>query len=188
MFHSRLVSLRLAFCSIAIFCMLSCQQEDIGEEQSPKAFFDLVKFFDNEVKRLNSANILPVKKANLNGREEEARPDELNYTEELQIFSQSDINRPSWIDKYQADTTFLSGSPERITYTALEEDLRTKKIEIVFDRKEVVSVSIENSTTSLVASDVQKLLYQPATGYSIENQQKIVFSNERRLRIEVSFN
>ncbi len=172
-------------CSVFSCSSQEHQTSQLKDHQA--VFFDLDAYFDSEMKRLSGSDLALTKVANLNGKEEKIAPQILDYQEELKVFRQSDINRLSWLDKYQSDTLSEAGKITKIVYTALEDKLKTKKIEILYDKDAVSSIAIENSSSSLVASGRQKLMYQPQSGYSIDNEQKILFGNKRHLHVAVSF-
>ncbi|MEO0339534.1 MAG: hypothetical protein AAF242_09995 [Bacteroidota bacterium] len=150
-------------------------------------FFDLESYFTTEIARLKAQKSGAEKILEINGETETLKVDSLNLEKELAIFKQSDINKTSWADKYNGDTTIVGGKIQQITYTALEEDLKTKKIIIEFANDKVEDISIENEVDSPVLKSKQQLHYQPNQGYSIAQTQKIRLMKENDLKVKVVF-
>ncbi len=150
-------------------------------------FFDLEGFFNEEIKKLNGAQLSVEKILDINGQSETLKMDSLNLEKELAAFRQSDINKTSWSDKYQGDTSLTNGQIKEITYTALEEDLKTRNINLQFTNGQVDKITINNEVDSPVLKSKQLLIYQVAQGYSISQQQKIRLMKENNLKVEVRF-
>ncbi|MFQ5446281.1 MAG: hypothetical protein ACE5FF_05050, partial [Saprospiraceae bacterium] len=119
---------------------------------------------------------------------EELVLDDIDFEQELKPFSEADINRPAWTDKYTIDSLFdESNALTKLTYTAIDPKLKTKRVEIDFESNSVSKVFIENSTASAVAKTRQLLTYEPGTGYSIQSTQKVVLTSDDTFFVEVRF-
>ena len=150
-------------------------------------FFDVQSYFRNEISRLNKEQPSITKRIELEGQLENIQKKGLDYERELQVFVNSDINRVSWKEKYKVDSIFQEAKLVKIRYEAIDTTLKTKLLEVEFEKTEVRSVKIHNATRSIVAQTNQILQYHPTEGYSIENEQKILFSKTRKLFLEVNF-
>ncbi len=173
--------------SIALLAFAGCSDTPVDVKLSEQLYFDLKGYFDSEVQRL--AKFQKVKKtATVDGQQEERTIDSLNFEEELKIFSNADINRAAWSDKYEIDSVFNQQQQlVQLNYTSKDEDLRTKKISIDFEANAVSKVFIENSTSSAVADTKQLLTYEPEVGYTIESHQKVSFTDDNTFLVEVRF-
>ena len=70
-----------------------------------KKYFDLKGFMQEEVKRLSGREAF-TKSLYVNGETETKSEVKIDLDKELDIFSESDINRPAWSDKYKVDSLF----------------------------------------------------------------------------------
>ncbi len=176
--------LQLAFVSILCSCA-----DSSGEVLKPgeKKYFDLKAYFDGETQRLELFD--HVKKiAIVDGVKEEHLQDSINFDQELKVFSNADINRPAWSDKYSIDSVFNERKElVQLVYENIDNDLRTKKISIDFEGGNVSRIQIENTSNSAIADTRQLLTYLPKTGYTIESKQKVTLSEDNVFVVEVKF-
>lgn len=179
----------LRFATIFIFFIIlnGCTQDNAVSKQEA-VFFDLKEYFAKE-KEIILQNTKQFKKTNaINGKEEEQLLDRIDLDLELSIFSDSDINRITWIDKYKTDSIFQKGRFHQLIYTAKEEKLRTNRIILTFEtEKSPNKVEIENDSDSFIASSTQSLIYEREKGYTIKSKQNNIISGEQILSIEVLF-
>ncbi|MEL6970270.1 MAG: hypothetical protein AAFZ63_06840 [Bacteroidota bacterium] len=174
-----------------VYVLSSCNsQDDINqqEDDAPAVFFPLADFIDTEVVRLDSLNLTLAKKVNYQGKEEEQTAETIDFEQELSIFRRADINKPSWIDKYQADSVFQDAQVREASYQALEEDLEVRSLAVKWDADGVVTeVRIRRENSSALASNEYDLAYFPATGYRITTQQQNRAAEPIAITIEGNF-
>ncbi len=179
--------LRYSFYLLSFLLFNACVEIPTTGAKQEIVFFDLKEYFKKEIGKLSS--LKKVKKTvSINGVKEELTIDSVNFEEELSVFINSDINRVAWFDKYQVDSTLNSnGILESITYTALDNNLKTQSIVIKFNDNTVVSqLSIKNNRSSIVSNASQDLEYLPGKSYTIQSRQNTSLSNERILKVEVA--
>lgn len=179
------------FTTAGLLLLVACgqvePQRQLAKDALSPAFFDLKAYFEQEVQRLSQSKPQVFKKVTINGAEEQQNLEQIDFQQELQVFAQSDINRPNWLEKYHADTTFFNGHPSRILYKAMEEKLRTRLIDIEFEQNTVSKITIQNGGKSIVAGSQQELIYLPQSGYLIKSHQTTALSKDKDLSIEVRF-
>ncbi len=173
-----------------LLCLLtSCQISSTDVNNDRIAFFDLKVYFQKEIaqkKNVRSFN----KKIDLNSNVEEKKVNNLSLEKELAIFSQSDINKSAWFDKYEIDSLLdIKGNLHHVHYSAKEESLRTQSISISYDpqQEQVDTIKIHNLSSSSIADSEQFLTYIPDYGYSILSRQKINSLSEHNLAVDVEF-
>lgn len=165
----------------------SCVSTDI---QPPRAagFFDLKGFFDKEIEKKQKTVGTYQKTVTLDGVTETQQLTDFKVAEELKMFSDADINKTAWLDRYGVDSTFTTeGELKKITYQALREDLRTQQLLIHFDNKIVDTIYVKQVSNNLLAGAEQILLYVPRYGYKIENRQEITSLDPHKLSVDVVF-
>ncbi|MEZ4958659.1 MAG: hypothetical protein R2830_02455 [Saprospiraceae bacterium] len=177
----------LFFSSLAILFPACADSNQEVLQPGQKKYFDLKGFFNEETKRLETFSTVK-KIATVDGVREEHVLDSLNFGQELKIFSNADINRPAWSDKYAIDSVFNEQKQlTRLNYTTEDKDLRTRQITVDFEDGQVLKIFIENSTSSAIADTKQLLTYQPASGYTIESKQAVALSKDNAFLVEVQF-
>lgn len=165
----------------------ACTADTTQQSAEIEAFFDLQQYFTAQAAQLDGQQNVQ-KKTSIDGKEEQRQVSNLNFEDELQLFINSAINRPAWLDKYQVDsTTNATGQLTRLTYRALEDQLRTRQVDIRFDNTTVTAVHILNETDNAIAQTKQELTYEAAKGYTIKSFQDVLMSEPHRMTIEVSF-
>jgi len=173
------------------FCLLlfACQTEVTSPTASvEKVFFDLPTFFQQEIDLLQSKVTALEKTATINGVREVQRVENFELAKELSIFINADINKSTWVDQYQVDSTWQETKElKRVQYTALNDNLKTKKLTVSFDRGAVSSIEIQKAIDNIAIQSNQILTYYPKKGYRIKNEQSMVLSNSQKVEVEVKY-
>lgn len=173
---------------VLFFFMLSCQQEEPPSSFANESiFFDTHQFFEKEIGQLNELKALQ-KVVSFDDKQEEKRIEDFNLKEELSLFSESNINKTNWKDKYKVDTLYNSdNSIQTINHKALDDKLSVKSLTVNFQKDKVSKLIIEKAADTAIANSNQILTYFPGKGYKITNQQAIAFSKAHNLAIEVNY-
>jgi hypothetical protein len=152
------------------------------------SFFDLSDYMEAEMEKLQRLQPAVTKRVNLRGEEQVKSLDSLNYRQELKPFADSDINRPAWYDKYDADTTRAeSGETYTVTYTCLADNLRVRELSVTFrsGSDKVLALRLSKRTDSLVEELKQELSYHPGEGYRMISEQHPLLGQGHRAEVEV---
>jgi len=171
-----------------LFCLSSCvETSTIENAVVEKPFFDLKDYFTQEIERLKDKKNV-TKKAFYNGKEETKIVENPNFKNDLIIFSNTDINRTAWLDKYSVDSTFNAQQKlAAIDYKSLDEKLKTKSIRVEFANNDVSSIKITTGGNSAISQMKNNLKYSPTAGYSIKSKQDVNFVSESDVNIQVIF-
>jgi len=168
--------------------LASCAKGPVPENKPEvNHFFSLKDYFTQEVQALSSVN--KVKKTTaVNGEKEERILKDIDFAPELKAFSEADINRQAWTDKYNIDSLFSDDKIlTKLTYTAIDLKLKTKHVEIDFKNNAVRKIFIENSMSSAVAKTRQLLTFEPGVGYSFLSTQNVILTSNDTFLVEVRF-
>jgi len=154
-------------------------------------YFDLKVFFEQETESLKQTNPKIHKTVLLNGKRETAEMYIDDWKKELMTFAEADINKAAFIGKYDVDTIFSAFYlPVKITYKALDENLKTRFLEIVYDEAtqnpQKISVSLFAKNTLYYSE--QHLEYERGVQYSVSGKQEIRFLSPDDLRVVVMCN
>lgn len=155
---------------LIVGCMVwSCTSELPQNTGTSQPFFSLKDFFEAEINRLGKAVPKASKLLRIAEKEEIQKGLVLDFATELAAFKDSDINRPSWTDKYTIDSVFdASGYLNTIEYLAKDSTLYTRHIRLDFETDGTVkNCTIRNRLTNLISDFRQFLRYDPKTGYTI---------------------
>lgn len=174
---------------LLLICLSSCVQEKESEQTEQNIFFSLENYFEAEAERLNKEKTVLDKTISINGKTEQQKIEGIDFHKEFSLFSQSDINKLAWADKYQVDTLFYSANvPESIHYTAKEEALKTKEIHLYFkEDQRLDSLQIRSKSETALASNENWLSFKTGKGYHIVTSQENFSGDQTKVEIESVF-
>lgn len=129
----------------------------------------------------------------LDGKEEELTLtlDLARWEAEFSAFREADIDKPALIGKYSVDTLFVAtDSLTRVSYVALDENLRTRYLHLYFEPNKDIPKYIEArlETKNLFYQSEQDLEYVPGAYYSIKGKQDIWLLGQDTFAIKSVFN
>jgi hypothetical protein len=160
----------------------SCKPDNAREGTTPK-YFDLKAYFKADTARLNKRNPLITKTVTHNGVTETKKMHISNWGLELNLFSQSDINKPAWRDSYNVDSSAAS-----IIYRAKTLDLKTQLIVINKNVGKVKWILIVNRTINHLYQTTEQLSYFPDSLYIITKYQEVRLLGANKYRIKGTLN
>ena len=163
----------------------SCQNATPQYPTGKTTFFDVKTYFKTEIERLQR-DVRQVKKTVIvNGKAEEKILDNVVFADELAPFVNSDINRPAWLDQYNA----LKINGDQRYELKKDKQLKTKLLSVHFadEAERPLSIYVLNSESSAVTDYTQELKYNALEGYSIESRQKTALSGEEAVVVKVTF-
>jgi len=174
---------------IKIFFLLlvcaSCASNEKADKAEAKHFFDLKGYFEDQMEWNERYNALQ-KTVGIDGKMQTKTLDHIDWKKELNVFAAADINKVAWYDKYRVDT-MATINAVNIVYTALEDNLKTRVINVQLDQDTVKYISIEQLSNNMIYNSKKTLNYSPKEGYTLENRQKARFLKEHFYEIDVDF-
>ncbi|MEO6499800.1 MAG: hypothetical protein ABIN95_12325 [Mucilaginibacter sp.] len=168
--------------SVALF-LPACKPE-IKETGATGKYFDLKAYFKADSARLSKLPQPILKTVTHNGVTESKKVRIDNWARELNLFSESDINKPAWRDSYQTQQT-----DHTLIYLATDTTLKTR--EIIINKKKdglVQYIAIYNYTKNLLYDTREKLTYIPDSIYKIEKTQHVKLLGNNKYVIIGSLN
>ena len=171
---------------LLIFVISACNSNDKADADQVKYFFDLKGYFDEQIKLNNEKYKTPTKTVSVNGKAEQKQLEKINWKKELSVFASADINKSAWQDRYRVDT-MATIDAVNIVYTALDDKLKTRLINVKTNNKLVEFISIDQLSDNMIYNSKKTLTYSPSKGYTLENRQKARFLNEHLYEINVDF-
>lgn len=168
-------------------CLASCAPEAPAGTIDTAPFFDLSGYISQEVERLEAAKTKVEKTITLNGVVETKQLDDINFSNDLRLFREADINRPAWLEKYTTETQTLSGSHTITTYTAQDSNLIVRQLMVEEDLGVTIKIEIDRKTGTVLSDGQHHLIYEPAKGYRVKTQQTNRFGDDVDALIEVEW-
>lgn len=165
--------------------VMSCVHESITElEETP--YFDLEGFIEEQTKQLDGKEVRKISHVQEDEKKTSLTYSTEDWKEELSVFAEADINKPSLTQSYSVDTT-----GNMVTYTLLPKaDAKVKFIEITYSGTGLRRISLELSDENLFySSNTQAELSinddtSDIESYTIETSQKIWFLDENNMKIQ----
>lgn len=159
----------------------ACRPDNVQSGAAPK-YFDLAGYFKADTARLKKLNPQVNKTVTHNGVTENKTVQIGNWGQELNLFIQSDINRPAWKNSYTT-TTF----GDLVIYKAKDPELRTSKVIINRDKGKIKWILIFNHTKNLLYETSEKLSYFPDSAYQIDKSQHVKLMGQNLYHIKGLF-
>ena len=171
------------FYLIALIFWTACSTTEIPtvNKKLDKPFFDIITYLDDEIEKSQLTQI--EKTVQINGESETKVLKDFDLKKELSMFYDSDINKPSLFDKYNTFETEHS-----ITFKTEDEELSVQRIKIFKgENGDFQKLLINRKAAKQIYSSDKVLTYESNIGFSIQNTQKVKFSEEKAYEIEVKF-
>ncbi|MBC8053265.1 MAG: hypothetical protein H7Y13_09380 [Sphingobacteriaceae bacterium] len=146
-------------------------------------YFDIKGYFTKEAERLQQDGPVIEKTVSQNNGAEVKDVKLTNWSAELELFAESDINKPAWKDSYD----IVRNGPET-RYVAKDTSLRTKSIAIVRSPKgDIRKIVILNKTKNALYSSEDELVYIPDSIYQIKKHQSVSIIGRNSYAVSARF-
>jgi hypothetical protein len=159
-------------------CLSACAPEAPVGTIDTAPFFDLSGYISQEVERLEAARTKVEKTITLNGVVETKQLDDINFSNDLRLFREADINKPAWVEKYTSEEQTLSGSHTITTYTAQDSNLIVRRLMVEEDVGVTTRSVIDRKTGTVRSDGIHHLIYEPVKGYSVTTKQQNRFGDD----------
>ena len=166
--------------------LTACYAEEVREDMTRDPFFNLQAYIDRQVDSLQSNNPEVTKTITLNGTTESHRLTDLRFASDLRVFREADINKPAWLDKYRSERQERDGRLVQ-TYTALDSSLQTRELTVVSEDGDPVRIEILRKTGTVLSDGLHRMVYEPASGYSMRTRQINRFGEDLDADIRVQW-
>ncbi|QHS56128.1 hypothetical protein GWR56_11490 [Mucilaginibacter sp. 14171R-50] len=161
----------------------ACNKPEIKETGARLSYFDLKGYFNSEAARLTRQNPQVYKTVAHNDEAESHKLHIGSWPKELELFTESDINKPAWKLSYT-----VQANEDSLVYKAKYPDLKTRKIVITKKAGKVTAIAIINNARNILYNTTEKLVYNPNLYYSIEKMQRVKIMGANSYRIKGIFN
>ena len=176
----------LFYFSSCIAFIISCNTQN---QTKPTNYFDLTAYLNGQLKELYAQKFKLDKTSIAEDKSDMYSLAVVDWSRELQMFYNSDINKSGYDGKYSVDSIRIMKDtfPElKVTYSAIDSSLYTKQMEIYFSRttNKVVYIRIKNSNHNFFVDNTTDIQYIPLTEIAINMRQKKLLGplNEFKMR------
>jgi hypothetical protein len=171
---------------VLLLALGACQSSETRRD-GPLVYYDLKGFIEGEARRLNARKPL-VSKTILSGDErEDQQTREIDWTKELELFAQADLNKPAY------DSSYVIETPTSATLTyrlRRDEDLPVQFLEIIRDTltNQPLKVKASLRSQNYLFESERVLTLECRRGqiqtYAIDGFQQLRFRDPQPFRIE----
>ncbi|RFZ90521.1 hypothetical protein D0C36_22335 [Mucilaginibacter conchicola] len=179
-------TIKETFVTTSVLLLLSgsyaCNKPEIKETGAELKYFDLKGYFKQQADQLKQANPEVNKSVAHNGTTEAKKVHITAWSQELNLFAESDINKPAWRSSYA-----VKSNADSIIYTALSPELKTRQVIIRKNGANVTEIAIFNSAHNFLYNTTERLVYMPGKYYSIDKNQKVKVMGANDYRIKGNF-
>jgi len=142
--------------------------------------FDLSGYFKKEAARLQKSNRVVVKTVFHNGVTETKTVHINNWEQELNLFIDADINKPTWRSNYN-----VTDEDGVLRYTAKDSSVKVGEILIKRNKQKISWILIFTKTPkNYLYTTIQKLVYYPDSLYYISTRQDVKFMGRNYYRVQ----
>lgn len=154
--------------SLLIVFAAACGSKD-NSSITTRTYFDIKGYFEKEADRLQQRNPLIEKSVAQNNQPETKDVKISNWPTELELFTESDINKPAWKDSYRRVN---NGNLTELV--SKDKGLKTQKISIEKDADgNIVHIFILNNVSNSLYTTTEELNYFPDSLYRIVKHQAV---------------
>lgn len=176
---------RLLILAVLPLLLLACAPGETDASVDITPFFDLRGYISAETDRLSAAKTKVEKTISLNGKTETKQIEDINFTNDLRLFREADINKPAWFDKYETEEQALSAGHTLTSYVAKDSSLIVRRLTVEQDQGATTKIEIERHTGTVLSDGRHLLTYEPARGYEVETSQQNKFGDDVVAKISV---
>ncbi|QKZ12058.1 hypothetical protein [Spirosoma sp. KUDC1026] len=154
------------FCFLFLPVLAGC--DNPVQQNQPNVYYDVAGFVQNQVKALTAAKPLVSKAVQINSNKSQHQTSNINWTRELELFMQADINKPALRNSYQI--TRPDSATYQYTLKPTEERLTVRSLLVRLDTQTQQPRRIEAvlATSNPLYTSERRILLEgtPTTGTS----------------------
>lgn len=158
--------------------LFSCNQRKESEANTDLIYFDIKGYFAKEIIHLTELKPAVKKSVSINGALENKSLVIKDWTKELSVFLDADINKTSWKGSFVAIK-----NDHQETYTSSSKKIPVKKILIEKNGNKIRKVEIFIANKNILYTSNDTLTYYPDSLYQIEKRQKIRLLSAKKYSI-----
>ena len=152
--------------------MCSCSKDPAEVYYEDQRFYyDLPSFMSKQVENLQSRGQWVRKHVTKDGHSHIIEHGDVDWKEELDLFIESDINRPAWRGEFKVDTIDLEREYV-ITYKTSNEQIPVKNVVVTIDKdtRQCLKLTVDRRTKNFLYTSDQSLYFTTGEGYMMKGK------------------
>ena len=171
-----------------VFSFVSCS--DLAEVyyENDRYYFDLPTFLNERIANLQKNNQWVRKHVTKDGHEHIIERGDIEWNEELDLFLDSDINRPAWRGEFKVDTIKLEREYV-VTYKTENKQIPVKNVVVTIDKdtRQCLKLTVDRRTKNFLYQSDQSLYYTTGEGYIMKGKLSINYLFDSEYSIQSEF-
>jgi len=166
-----------------LFCLGACNPAPKQKQVNTLTYFDLKGYIAKEAARLNQSNTEIDKSVIVNNSSEQKEVKIADWSKELSVFSDADINKSAWQGLFKATI-----NKESKTYISDQEKVPVKSLRIQYRNGKLYGIEILIKTENLLYTSNDTLTYFPDSLYQVKKVQHIKMLDKKNYQVTGKFN
>lgn len=175
---------------ILLICLLCACSKDPAEVyyEDQRFYYDLPSFITKQANNLQSKSQWVRKQVTKDGHSHIIERGDIEWMEELDLFIESDINRPAWRGEFKVDTIRLEREYV-ITYKTDNKQIPVKNVVVTIDKetKQCLKVTVDRRTENFLYQSDQSLYFTTGEGYMMKGKLSVSYLFDSEYSIDSEF-
>lgn len=175
---------------IPLICLLCACSKDPAEVyyEDQRFYYDLPSFITKQANNLQSKTQWVRKHVTKDGHSHIIERGDIEWMEELDLFIESDINRPAWRGEFKVDTIRLEREYV-ITYKTDNKQIPVKNVVVTIDKEsnQCLKVTVDRRTKNFLYQSDQSLYFTTGEGYMMKGKLSVSYLFDSEYSIDSEF-
>lgn len=156
--------------------------------ENERYYYDLPTFINKQIGNLQKKGQWVRKHVSKDGHEHIIERGDIDWKEELDLFLESDINRPAWRGEFRVDTIDLEREYV-ITYKTENKQIPVQNVVITIDKdtRQCLKVTVDRRSKNFLYQSDQSLYYTTGEGYMMKGKLSVSYLFDSEYSIESEF-
>ena len=171
-----------------VFSFVSCSDPAEVYYENDRYYCDLPTFLNERIANLQKNNQWVRKHVTKDGHEHIIERGDIEWNEELDLFLDSDINRPAWRGEFKVDTIKLEREYV-VTYKTENKQIPVKNVVVTIDKdtRQCLKLTVDRRTKNFLYQSDQSLYYTTGEGYIMKGKLSINYLFDSEYSIQSEF-
>lgn len=171
--------------------MFSCSKGQDPVEayyDDQRYYYDLPSFISKQANNLQDKSQWVRKRVTKDGHSHIIERGDIEWLEELDLFLESDINRPAWRGEFKVDTIKLEREYV-ITYKTENKQIPVKNVVVTIDKdtRQCLKVTVDRRTKNFLYQSDQSLYFTTGEGYMMKGKLSVSYLFDSEYSIDTEF-
>lgn len=156
--------------------------------EDQRYYYDIPAFFTSQIDNLKSKGQWVRKQVTKDGHSHIIERGNIDWSEELGVFLDSDINRPAWRGEFKVDTIKLEREYV-VTYKTSNDQIPVKNVVLTIDKdsKQCLKLTVDRRTENFLYKSDQSLYFTTGEGYMMKGKLSVSYLFDSEYSIDTEF-